>query len=130
MSDWYDTPTDVVAILAIFSVLLGAVGWWIRAEIRKNNAEIKANGEQLQPNHGTTMRDAVDRIEAALSVVHDDIKSNAAYARQDVTRLDEKNSTQHGELSAQLLRVNDRVNDHLTDHLAEARDRINGGHQR
>jgi hypothetical protein len=123
VNDWYDTPTDIVAILAIITVLLGVVGWWMRVEIRRNAVEIKANGDQLQPDHGTTLRDAIDRIELTLGIVHDDMKTNASYARQDVQRLDEKNSTQHDQLNAALLRVNDRMNTHLTDHLTVARQR-------
>jgi uncharacterized membrane protein len=126
MPEWADTPSDIAIILGIVSVLMGAVGWWMRAEIRKNAVEIRANGAQLEPNHGTTLRDAVDRIEVQLSVVHEDMTRNADYARKDVMRLDEKNSTQHDLLSQQLLRVNDRVNAHLTDHLADARQKANG----
>jgi uncharacterized membrane protein len=126
MSDWYDTPADIVAILAIASILLGVVGWWIRAEIRKNAVEIKANGEQLQPNHGTTLRDAVDRIEINLRVLHDDMKTNAGYARKDVEALGISNAADHKAIDASVVRLNDRVNAHLTDHLADARQKANG----
>ena len=71
MPDWADSPADWEAILAVLISFSLILGWLIRAAVKQNlaaihenTAETKANGEQLMPNHGTSMRDAIDRIEA------------------------------------------------------------------
>ena len=54
----------VLASLGTIAVIgLGGLLYIIRAEIGKNTKVTKANAEQMVPNHGTSMRDAVDRIE-------------------------------------------------------------------
>ena len=55
----FDQPSDWVAILTIAALLLSSLFFVIDARIRKIMAELK-------PNHGSSMRDAIDRIERRL----------------------------------------------------------------
>lgn len=52
----FDQPSDWVAILTVAALLLSSLFFVIDARIRKIMAELK-------PNHGSSLRDAVDRIE-------------------------------------------------------------------
>lgn len=49
-------PTEWVAILTIAALLLSALMFIVDSRIRKIMAELK-------PNHGSSLRDAIDRIE-------------------------------------------------------------------
>jgi len=51
--DWADSAQDWEAIIAVIAAVGAVIAYLIRAEIRK----------QFTPNHGTSLRDAVDRIE-------------------------------------------------------------------
>lgn len=50
-------PTWVGVLTPIILAVVGALGFWIRAEVRAGNKQLVNNG-------GSTMRDAVDRMEA------------------------------------------------------------------
>lgn len=52
-------PTEWVAILTIAALILSALMFIIDARIRRILYELK-------PNHGSSMRDAIDRIERRL----------------------------------------------------------------
>ena len=56
-------PSAIAVLTAIMVPVVGALLYVIRAEIRKNTKTTDATHEQMVPNHGTSMRDAVDRIE-------------------------------------------------------------------
>jgi len=66
MPDWADSPADWEAILAVLISASLLLGWVIRAAVRKNMDELQSLKEQLHPNHGSSLRDAVDRIESKL----------------------------------------------------------------
>lgn len=51
-----DTPSEWAAIVSIAALLFAALFFIIDARIRRILAELK-------PNHGSSVRDAIDRIE-------------------------------------------------------------------
>ena len=52
--------TDVAALLGILGIVGGAITMWIRKEIKKYFAEIKA---EFKPNGGGSFKDQVNRLE-------------------------------------------------------------------
>ena len=52
--------TDVAALLGILGLVGGAITMWVRREIKKYFAEIKA---EFKPNGGGSFKDQVDRLE-------------------------------------------------------------------
>jgi hypothetical protein len=53
--------TDVAALLGILGIVGGGITMWIRREIKKYFAEIKA---EFKPNGGGSFKDQVNRLEA------------------------------------------------------------------
>jgi hypothetical protein len=49
--------------VAILVPCMGALLYIIRAEIRKNGVGIDTMNAEMQNNHGTSLRDAIDRLE-------------------------------------------------------------------
>ena len=56
MPDWIDSPNEIMAILSILGVVVAVVVFIIDSRVNRMYRELK-------PNHGTSMRDAIDRIE-------------------------------------------------------------------
>jgi hypothetical protein len=54
---------------------MGALLYIIRAEIKKNTRSTEATEAQMIPNHGTSLRDAVDRIEKRMGEIHTDVRA-------------------------------------------------------
>lgn len=75
MGSWFDSPGDIEALLAIVVLLLGGLTYLIRAEVKKNGKAIDSGNNQMIPNHGTSLRDAVDRIEARMAEIHSDVRN-------------------------------------------------------
>lgn len=55
MPDWIDTPGEIGAVVAIMATVLASLAWLIKAQI--------AMSHEMKPNSGSSMRDAVNRIE-------------------------------------------------------------------
>ena len=74
------------AAIGVTVTALTAVGafalYIIRSEIKKNTTVTDATHAQTIPNHGASLRDAVDRIEKRIDGVHEDI----IYVRSRVDR--------------------------------------------
>lgn len=79
-------PSVAAAVTAVLVPMLGALMYVIRAEIRRNTKVTDSTALQMIPNHGTSMRDAIDRIEkrqqedretyqGLISDVHADVKA-------------------------------------------------------
>lgn len=64
MPDWIDTPAEVATVLTIAAAVVGSLFWVVRAKVDQVLHETK-------PNSGTSMRDAVDRIERNLERLND-----------------------------------------------------------
>lgn len=75
-------PSLIAIVTAIMVPMLAGLLYIIRAEIRKNSAVTDATHAQTVPDHGKSLRDAVDRIEHRIDSVHDDI----TYVRGRVDR--------------------------------------------
>jgi hypothetical protein len=75
-------PSAVALFTAVMVPLLAGLLYIIRAEIRKNSVVTDATHEQVIPNHGTSLRDAIDRIEKRIDGVHEDV----TYLRDRVDR--------------------------------------------
>lgn len=74
-----------VTVTVILALVAGGL-YVIRAEVRKGNDAAETAAVQLVPNHGTSLRDAIDRIEkrghedrvtylARITDIHDDVKA-------------------------------------------------------
>ena len=59
MPDWIDTPPEVLTLVTIIGTVMGVLFFIIDSRVRKMLAELK-------PNHGSSLRDAVDRIESKI----------------------------------------------------------------
>ena len=59
MPEWIDTPQELLTILTIAATVLTGISWVIRSQV-------KSMMNELTPNHGSSLRDAVDRIERKL----------------------------------------------------------------
>ena len=57
MPEWIDSPAEFLVILSIVSVVMGGLTWLIRAQ--------SAIGREMKPNGGSSIRDALTRIEAS-----------------------------------------------------------------
>ena len=75
MPEWADSPADWEAILAVLISASLILGYLIRAEMKRNTKATEANGAQMIPNHGTSLRDAVDRIEKRMTEIHIDVRA-------------------------------------------------------
>lgn len=78
-------PGWLTIIITVISLVIASGMYVIRAEVRKGNTAVNRNGAELVPNHGSSMRDAIDRIERRqaedrelfldrIDDVHDDIR--------------------------------------------------------
>ena len=88
--EWLDSPSEAVTVLALLGSVLAALTWLIRAQI--------AQEKELKPNHGSSLRDAIDRIERNQAQFH-------AEMRQDMR-----------DVRANIGAVHERVDTHLNDH--------------
>ena len=91
-------PAVLAASGTVAVIVLGGLLYLIRAEIARNTTATKANSDQMQPNHGASMRDAVDRIERTQR------EDRATYIRMI------------GEVHEDVVYVRDRVDRHVRDH--------------
>lgn len=98
MPEWIDSPAEALTLLSILGVVLAGLTWMIRAQI--------AQMRELKPNHGSSLRDAIDRIERAQREIIVDIR-------------DLRN--QHGEINERLFnsvgKVHGRLDEHIHDHM-------------
>ena len=100
MPDWIDSPPEVVTIFTIVALLMGGLVWLIRAQV--------AQMKELKPNGGSSMRDAVNRIERALMEMHAEIRD---LRQHDVEQQDR--------LFNSIGKVHSRIDEHVRDHLLE-----------
>ena len=56
MPDWIDTPNELMAVLSILGVVIAVIVFIVDSRVNRMYREMKPNG-------GTSLRDAVDRIE-------------------------------------------------------------------
>lgn len=71
MPEWIDSPAEALTILSIAGVLFAALLWLIKAQILQMR--------ELKPNHGSSMRDAVDRIERNIERIESKIDGHVKW---------------------------------------------------
>ena len=98
MPDFIDTPPEVLTILTIVGLLFAALSWLIKAQIVQNR--------ELQPNHGSSLRDAVDRIERGQAEMREDLREVRGQVNE-----------QHDRLFNSVGKVHARIDEHIKDHL-------------
>jgi uncharacterized protein with von Willebrand factor type A (vWA) domain len=97
--EWIDSPAEVLTLLSILGVVLAGLVWMIRAQI--------AQMKELKPNHGSSMRDAVDRIEIALQEIRVDVRDLRKADKEQAERLFNSVGKVHG-------RMDEHIHDHMT----------------
>ena len=66
MPEWLDTPGELLVIVSIAGAILGGLMWVIRAQT--------ALGREMKPNGGSSIRDALNRIEAGQVEIKTDVR--------------------------------------------------------
>jgi hypothetical protein len=72
MPEWIDGPTEIATIMAIGASVVGVLFWIVRTKVNEVLYETR-------PNSGTSMRDAVDRIEVHMLRVEDKIDGHITW---------------------------------------------------
>ena len=117
MPPWLDSPEEVGAILvavlgvlgtigagivmAVAGVLVAAVKVWrskVKPVLTSTQAAAETAADQLTPNHGSSARDSLGRIERTLDRVARDLSRQVGEIRQDMTRHETVSERQHAEL--------------------------------
>ena len=98
MPEWVDSPPEVLTLLSILVLVMSGLTWLIRAQVHQMR--------ELKPNHGSSMRDAIDRIERGQENIQKDIR-------------DLRN--QHNEMNERIFnsvgKVHGRLDEHIHDHM-------------
>jgi len=66
MPEWIDTPAEALVILSLVSVVLAGLLWLMRAQA--------AMAREMKPNGGTSIRDALNRIEDGQAEIKSDVR--------------------------------------------------------
>ena len=98
MPEFIDTPPEILTILTILTILGAALSWLIKAQISQNR--------ELQPNHGSSLRDAIDRIERGQTEMREDLREVRGQVHE-----------QHDRLFNSVGKVHARIDDHIRDHI-------------
>lgn len=89
---------QVLALLTVAAMVLGGLVWIIRAQV--------AQTAQLKPNGGTSLVDAVARVEKQLAATDSRLADVERYLREH-----------SAQLTDQIGAVHTRVNDHIEHHM-------------
>jgi hypothetical protein len=60
ITDWTGL---ILSGLSIVAILVGGIRWFICAEIKNLSNELKEDLSELRPNHGSSIKDQVNRLE-------------------------------------------------------------------
>lgn len=91
-------PTDLLAFVGLAVALLGGLVWIIKAQISMS--------KQFTPNGGSSLRDAINRLE-----------EDARETRTDIKDL-RMNADERGErIMRSVAKVHARLDEHVRDHL-------------
>jgi len=60
ISDWAGL---ILTALSIIAITVGGIRWFITAEMKVLSTELKNDLSELRPNHGSSMKDQVNRLE-------------------------------------------------------------------
>lgn len=99
MPNVVDTPPEVLTILTIGGIVIGALFFIIDARVRRMMSELKPNG-------GSSMRDAINRIESRQQAIS-----------LEVDTIHHKLEDQQDRLFQSIGKVHGRIDDHINLHL-------------
>jgi hypothetical protein len=68
MPDWFNSPPEILTVIGIASAALAALSWIVRSQVLMMR--------ELKPNHGSSARDSLDRIERKLDIVESKIDNH------------------------------------------------------
>ena len=120
MPPWLDTPEEVGAILVAVLGVLATIGVGIvgacaavyaawRAKLKplltKTHEAAETAADQLTPNHGSSARDSLGRIERTLDRVARDLSRQVGEIRQDMTRHNDHSDRAHSEIFRRLRQI-------------------------
>lgn len=60
VADWAGL---ILTALSIIALTVGGIRWFIQAEIKVLSTELKNDLSELRPNHGSSIKDQVNRLE-------------------------------------------------------------------
>jgi len=75
MPDWADTPGEILTVLSITTMVFAGLMWLIKAQI--------AQMKELKPNGGSSMRDAINRIEERQINIQDKLHRHLEWHLED-----------------------------------------------
>lgn len=79
MPDWIDGPNEIATIMAVGASVVGVLFWIVRTKVNEVLHETR-------PNSGTSMRDAVDRIEIHMIRIEDKIDGHITWHLEKDTK--------------------------------------------
>lgn len=77
MGEWVDTPGEVLAVLSIAAIVIGALMWLIKA--------VGSLQKQTQPNGGSSLRDAIVDLERSVHDIHTDVREIRTNQQEHMT---------------------------------------------
>lgn len=60
ITDWAGL---ILTALSIVAITIGGIRWFVTTEIKTLSAELKEDLAELRPNHGSSIKDQVNRLE-------------------------------------------------------------------
>jgi hypothetical protein len=60
VSDWAGL---ILTALSIVAITVGGIRWFVQSEIKALSNDLKNDLSELKPNHGSSMKDQVNRLE-------------------------------------------------------------------
>lgn len=60
VADWAGL---ILTALSIIAITVGGIRWFVQAEIKILSTELKEDLSELKPNHGSSIKDQVSRLE-------------------------------------------------------------------
>lgn len=60
VADWAGL---ILTALSIIALTVGGIRWFVQAEIKILSTELKEDLSELKPNHGSSIKDQVSRLE-------------------------------------------------------------------
>ncbi len=105
-----DSPEGLASLIVAVATLLGVLwqGWKTSAEVAKLKREVKPVREAIEPNHGSSLKDQVSRIERrqhemgrSIGGIRDDLRDERAERRA----LHADANAEHVQINARLDRL-------------------------
>ena len=95
ISDWAGL---ILTALSIIALTVGGIRWFIQAEIKVLSTELKEDLSELKPNHGSSMKDQVNRLEEKSHKLEEKIDSLYTILVTEGVKTQKKNKSEKTEL--------------------------------